>query len=110
MDFPVRREHDKHFHVSPFISMEARYRFRISAPEEKLRVCIHEFQNNKLMFVASQSGERKELNSANLLFAFFTVPFMTLKITVMIHWQALKIWIRGIKYHSKPPSPKEEVS
>lgn len=107
---PVRMSRNKCFHVSPFIGMQADYRFIIHRPNEKIGVIINEYQNDELMLVATQNGERVELTSMNLLRESLRVPMVTAKVMLMIHWQALKIWLRGGRHHSKPEPPKEDVT
>jgi uncharacterized protein len=107
---PVKQKRDKVFHVSPFIDMDAEYRFRISTPDERLRVLIHEYQQGALMLVATQTGEARPFTDSQLLRAWLRMPFMTLKVITMIHWQALKIWLKGARFHPKPAPPREEIS
>jgi DUF1365 family protein len=108
--WPLRAGHDKDFHVSPFIEMQARYEFRLSRPDRRLAVGIREFRGDDLMLVATQTGERRPFTSAELLLQGLRVPVQTLKVLAAIHWQALKIWLRGARFHRKPAPPLEEVS
>lgn len=110
MSWPARTELDKCFHVSPLIDMQARYRFRLGRPAERLTVSIQEFESDKLMLVATQSGERRPLADRHLLRALLRTPFMTFKIMLAIHWQALKAWLRGAPFFSKPEPPEEQVT
>ena len=110
MAWPVRHAHAKGFHVSPFIGMEADYRFRFARAGEESSTVIHEYQDDRLMLVAVQRGEARELSDANLMRVALTYPFLTLKVVAMIHWQALKIWLRGATYFPKPTPPREEIS
>jgi DUF1365 family protein len=103
-------QRDKVFHVSPFIEMNARYHFRLSPPDESLQVLIREFQGPRLMLVAAQVGTAAPFCNRTLLRAALSVPFMTLKVMALIHWQALKIWLRGAPFIRKPAPPKEEIS
>ena len=108
--WPLRDSHAKDFHVSPFIGMQARYEFRLSRPDERLRVVIREFQDDRLMLVATQTGQRRAFTSPVLLRELLRVPVQTLKVLAAIHWHALKIWRRGARFHRKPEPPLEEVS
>ena len=108
--WPLRQRHAKEFHVSPFIDMQALYDFRLSRPEDRLRIVIREFEDDRLMLVAAQSGERRPFRSAELLRELFRVPFQTFKVLSAIHWQALKIWLQGARFYRKPSPPLEEVS
>lgn len=100
----VRAHKNKCFHVSPFISMDAEYRFVMDSPDDTLTIVINEYQQQQLMLTATQNGQQVAMTSTNLLHQFFRVPFMTLKIMLMIHWQAAKIWWRGGTFYKKPPT------
>jgi DUF1365 family protein len=108
--WPLRQSHSKDFHVSPFIGMRATYQFRLSRPDETLKVLIREFESDRLLLVASQTGEAQRFDTRNLLRQLLRVPLQTLKIVFAIHWQALKIWRRGTPFHAKPAPPTEEVT
>lgn len=102
----VRQERDKRFYVSPFIEMKMRYRFRLNQPDEKLTLRILECDNEGPLLSATFSGVRFPLTSRILLRAFIQVPFQTLKIVGGIHWEALKLWKKGAKFHRRPKLPK----
>ncbi len=108
--WPLRDSHAKDFHVSPFIGMQARYDFSLCRPDERLRVVIREYQDDRLMLVATQTGERRPFTSAELLRQALRVPLQTLKVVAAIHWQALKIWLKGARFHRKPAPPIHEVN
>ena len=106
----VKANKRKNFHVSPFINMNAEYRFTLDSPDDELKILINEYQDDALMLTASQLGQRKTVSTSHLLAQFFCLPFMTMKIMAMIHWQALKIVLRGGVYHKKPKAPEEDFS
>ena len=106
----VKATKAKNFHVSPFINMDAKYKFTIDKPSDELLIVINEYQNNELMLTASQVGKQQKIDTPHLFGLFFRLPFMTLKIMFMIHWQALKIWLRGGVYHKKPNAPEDDFS
>lgn len=106
----VKAHKKKNFHVSPFINMDAEYQFTIDIPDDDLQIIINEYQNSKLMLTATQSGKLRKIDTPHLLGLFFRLPFMTFKIMWLIHWQALKIWLRGGVYHKKPKAPDEDFS
>lgn len=108
--WPVTGEKAKRFHVSPFIDMKPRYQFRLDEPGPSLRIAIQEFENADRMLVASQSGHALPFSDRTLLRILFTMPWATAKVMVLIHWQALKIWLRGGRFHRKPEPPAQEVS
>jgi len=109
-NWPLRQRHTKEFHVSPFIGMQAEYDFRLSRPDERLGVLIREYEGDRLMLVASQTGSRRPFTDGQLFLQVLRVPLQTLKVFAAIHWQALKIWAQGARFHRKPAPPIEEVS
>lgn len=102
MDSKLLAESNKVFHVSPFMSMDCRYRFRFSAPDEHYKVGIYEQENGKDVLNAVQVGKSVCLNNKNLLKAAAKMPFNSLKVILNIHWWALKIWLKGGKFHKTP--------
>lgn len=103
-------EKDKCFHVSPLMDLEGRYRFQVDEPGARLRVAIHETRRNVPILDTVLAGERWALTDAAILGRVLRMPLQMLKVLGAIHWQALKIWLRGAKFHSKPAPPKFEVT
>lgn len=104
------QDKDKCFHVSPFFDLVGRYRFQIDEPGERVRVAIHETREGVPIFDATLAGERRTLTDGAILRQVLTMPAMTLKVVAGIHWEALKIWLRGAKFHPKPPPPQQDAS
>jgi uncharacterized protein len=98
----VRQEQDKLFYVSPFVEMAARYRFRISPPGEEVRLRILEMDAEGPLLAATFSGRRRALSTDALLLAFATLPLVTLKIIGAIHWEALRLWLKGVRLVPRP--------
>jgi DUF1365 family protein len=92
----IRQSADKDFYVSPFIDMSACYEFRLEAPEARLSVAICECDEIGKLLVATHVGCRRTLSDGGLLRAFFAFPLMTLKIIAGIHWEALRLWRKGV--------------
>ncbi len=93
----IQNNCSKKFHVSPFIEMDCNYFFKILNPEEKLSVVIDQYDNKEKILFASQEGTRSNLNSKNLMNSYLKHPLMTFKIISAIHFEAFKLWIKGIK-------------
>ena len=97
----IQNNCSKKFHVSPFIEMNCNYFFRILNPGENLSVKIDQYdQEGKILF-ASQDGIRSNLTSENLMNSYLKHPLMTFKIISAIHFEAFKLWIKGIKFVKK---------
>ena len=100
----------KKFHVSPFIEMECHYYFRVLKPSDKISVIIDQNDKDGKLLYASQDGNARELNEKNLLISYISHPLMTLKIIVAIHYEALKLWLKGIKFVKKKFNIKNNMS
>lgn len=96
----------KIFHVSPFIDMGARYHFSLLPPGKNLRVRIMETENNKPLLSANFIGTQAPMTTGSTLKRLIAYPFMTIKIILGIHWEALKLWRKGAKFHTSPPPPE----
>ena len=100
----------KKFHVSPFIEMNCNYFFRILRPSEKISVVIDQYQLNEKILFASQDGKRVDFNSKELLKSYLKHPLMTFKIISAIHFEAFKLWMKGIKFIKKKFKIKNNIS
>ena len=98
----VRQEQDKLFYVSPFIGMAMRYRFRVSPPGANVKLRILETDREGPLLAATFSGRRSSLTTAVLSRAFFALPLVAFKIVAAIHWQALRLWLKGARLTPRP--------
>lgn len=110
LGWPVRATRAKCFHVSPFLPMGLEYRFRLSQPGARLGIAIHCLQGGTLKLAAVQTARARPFSDLNLLRSFLRMPLLTFKVIVMIHWQALKLWLRGAPLFHKPAPPSKEVT
>jgi DUF1365 family protein len=93
----VRQQQDKLFYVSPFIEMAMRYHFRVSPPGHSVKLRILETDHEGPLLSAAFSGRRRDLTTAALLRSFFSLPLVTFKIVAAIHWEALRLWLKGVR-------------
>jgi len=100
----------KKFHVSPFIEMNCNYFFRILKPGEKISVIIDQYQTDEKILYASQDGKRVDFTSKELLKSYLKHPLMTFKIISAIHYEAFKLWTKGIKFIKKKLKIKNNIT
>ena len=100
----------KKFHVSPFIEMDCTYFFRLLKPGNKISVIIDQNDNNGKILYASQDGVRSEINNINLIKSYLKHPLMTFKIIFAIHYEAFKLWSKGIKFIKKTLKIKNNLT
>ncbi len=102
----VRQTRTKIFHVSPFIDMGTRYDFRILPPGRTVRLRIHETERGEPLLSATFSGKAEKLGTTSLSLCLLKFPLMTWKIMAGIHWEALKLWLKGARFRRSPPAPE----
>jgi uncharacterized protein len=107
---PFRATAEKAFHVSPFMDLEGTYRFELSEPGRELVTRIVEERRGDRFFSAVFSGARRPLDDRALARMLVRQPFATAQVTGRIHWQALRLWRRGVPFHRKPPFDPETGS
>ena len=106
----IQHNCSKKFHVSPFIEMNCNYFFSLVRPGEKISVVIDQYQENEKILFASQDGKRANFTSTELIKSYLKHPLMTFKIIVAIHFEAFKLWIKGIKFIKKKIKIKNNIT
>jgi len=101
----VRDEHDKMLHVSPFQPLTGRYRFRITEPGPQLTVHIDVLRDGQRPFDATLTAHRRPLDDHTLAATVARHPHLALRTLGLIHWQALRLWLKRAPFFSKPSPP-----
>ncbi|MGA8902529.1 DUF1365 domain-containing protein [Bradyrhizobium sp.] len=98
----IRQAQEKRFYVSPFVEMAMRYHFRVVLPRDHVKLRILETDSEGPLLSATFNGHRRALATAELLRSFFSLPAVTAKIIVAIHWEALRLWLKGVRLVPRP--------
>ncbi|MEM5472654.1 DUF1365 domain-containing protein [Hoeflea sp. AS60] len=101
----IRQSRSKLFYVSPFVEMEARYNFRMNVPGEQLKWRILETDPSGPLLAATYNGERRNLATGSILGCLLQIPLLTWKIVGGIHFEALRLWLKGVRYVPRPAPP-----
>lgn len=101
---------DKRLYVSPFYPVSGGYRFRFNLDPERPRVGIDYFDQGQLQLNTAIWGRARAWSTGALLGAMAKQPLLTLGITLRIHWQALRLWLKGIRIEKRPAATAKEPS
>lgn len=110
---PIGREDtlaaQKIMHVSPFQEVEGGYTFRFDIRDDRVGIWI-DYSNGADGVFATLTGARKPLTNAAILRACLRRPFGSRRVLALIHWQALKLAVKGARYRPRPTPPVDDVS
>ena len=92
----------KDFFVSPFLEGELTYEFSITPPGQRVAIAMIVKRGDEIALTASFAGVHRPLTDAELFRAWLGNPLMTFKVIAGIHWEALKMWLKGVRYLGRP--------
>ncbi len=102
----------KDFHVSPFCNVEGGYRFRFMLDSGQTRTVarIDYDDNQGPLIETSVSGVLEPVTAASTRRALWRYPAMTFGVIARIHWQALKLFTKRVRFFGKPQPPDAFIS
>jgi DUF1365 family protein len=95
----------KNYYVSPFSALDLAFDFRFDIPGNRLSVHIDDLQGDEKILLSTLTGARTELTAGNLAFLTVKYPLVTFKIIFLIHWEALRLWLKKIPFRTKEAEP-----
>ncbi|MEO8382228.1 MAG: DUF1365 domain-containing protein [Acidobacteriota bacterium] len=95
----------KYFYISPFIALDVDLRLRLAVPGERLGIVIDDLQDGRHLLRASMTGKRVPLTPARLAWFSIKYPLLTVKVIAAIHWQAVRLWLKGVPFLRKGDRP-----
>lgn len=106
----IRQEERKALYVSPFMDMAMEYGFRGRAPGEGVNLTVNGSDAEGPLITATLNGRRAPLTDGAVLKTALAFPLMTLKVVAAIHWEALKLWLKGVPLTRQPAPPARAVT
>ena len=100
---------EKIFHVSPFQPLTGAYTFRFDITAEAIDIKI-DYTTPSGGVIATLRAAREPMTNRSILGALRRRPFGSRRVLALIHWQALKLWWKGARFHVRPEPPNTEVS
>jgi DUF1365 family protein len=101
---------EKEFHVSPFMPMDMRYEWCFGAPTEDLHVHMENWREGKACFDATLNLRRQEMTAGSLARALIQFPLISVQVSALIYWQALKLLWKRVPFHSHPDKRVTELT
>jgi DUF1365 family protein len=100
----LRYERRKRLHVSPFFGLDQSYEYAFSQPGEDVwaRIDVRDDDGGRPL-TAVLHGRRRELTNRSLAALLLRYPVQPLQVITLIHWQALRLWLKRVPFHHKPP-------
>lgn len=95
----------KHFYVSPFSPLDLAFDFRVREPGRTLALRIDDFAEGRRVLHSTLTGEASPLTGAGLVLALLRHPLVTLRVITLIHWQALRLWLKRVPHFPKAGRP-----
>jgi DUF1365 family protein len=99
----------KIFHVSPFQPVEGDYRFQFDISAQRIGISI-EYLRAGGGLIATLVGPRQPLSNVSILGGFLRRPLGSRRVLALIHWQAVKLWLRKARFRSCPEVPQSDIS
>ena len=110
---PITREDTitarKIFHVSPFQPVEGTYAFRFDIKPERIGIWI-DYTSAEGGLFTNLIGTRLPLTNRGILASALRRPFGSRRVLALIHWQALKLALKRVKFNTRPAPPPEDIS
>ena len=102
----------KAFHVSPFCEVKGEYRFRFHFSEERWLARVDYFEDAaaKTPLLATSISGTVEPMPRHAARLFWRYRWFTLGVIARIHWQAARLWMRGVPWFAKPAPPSQPVT
>jgi DUF1365 family protein len=100
----------KSFYVSPFNAVEGRYSFHLTPPGDEITVGIALENDEGPVLKAYFRATRSDLSDSTLLAALLRTGWLSVKVIAAIHFEALKLWLKGLRPTRRPPAPKTAIA
>lgn len=101
-----RASAEKAFYVSPFMAADMAYAFAFTEPGEHLalHMSLERLSPGETphTFDASLQMDFTPWSAGSILRALIRYPLMTAQVIAGIHWEALKLWLKGMPIVPRP--------
>ncbi|MFT6084749.1 MAG: DUF1365 family protein [Alphaproteobacteria bacterium] len=101
----------KIFHVSPFFPVLGFYHFQFHDTNKRLMIKIDYYnQEGQKTLATGIQATKEKLKKTKPLMLAIRYPFISIKILLLIHYHAVLLWLKKIRFFKKPPPPSQPIS
>lgn len=90
--------------------MNQTYHFRLNLPAEHFALAIAASEGGETMLSACLVASRQSLSDRTLLRNFLGIPLVTVKVMLAIHWEAARLWLKGLRFRDRPNPPADDMT
>jgi DUF1365 family protein len=95
----------KHFYVSPFSELDLQFDFKLRIPAETMDIHVDDRNGEQRVLLSALTGTRAALSAGRLAWFAIKYPMVTLWVMTLIHWHALRLWLKRVPFHRKEARP-----
>jgi DUF1365 family protein len=102
-----RGKYPKLFYISPFSDLDQKLEIKAEMPDDKIALYVNNYEHgeSKPFFRSSLTGRQTPLTAWTLLGYTIRFPLITLKVLLLIHWHAMKLYLKKVPFHAKSENP-----
>jgi len=98
----------KNYYVSPFSPLDLAFDFHFEMPGKQLRIAINNYQGEAKILQSTVSGQSLELTGSKLAWLTLKYPLVTLKVIFLIHWEAMRLFLKRVPFRMKEAKPEKQ--
>jgi uncharacterized protein len=99
----------KHFYVSPFSEVDVVFDFQLRAPGDDLDLRVNDLTDGRITLTTALQGRRQPLTDAQLAWLTARHPLVTLRVIALIHWEALRLWVKRVPWFRKTTGASRQL-
>lgn len=100
---------DKAFYVSPFNDTSGRYEVGLRLERDLVRVSVALDRDHRRVFTAVTTGTPVPATTRTVLRTFRRHLFMTHRVSLLIRWHGIRLWLARLPVQPRPVHSKEAV-
>ncbi len=101
----IAQDCGKEMYVSPFTGASGHYGFHCISPSDRVVIGVNFREAGQPVLKTYFRGERRPLNDRTIVRLMARYPLMTVKVFGAIHFEAARLWAKGVPVVTRHASP-----